>query len=88
MDVTFNAWSVSAYGGPEVLRPVTRPLPAPRPTEVLIRQKASAVLCRESRPIQHFRREPDLNFLGRDEKQSASLGNGDRSRVHENQEHG
>ncbi len=43
MDATFNAWSVTAYGGPDVLQPVARPLPAPGPTEILIQQHASAV---------------------------------------------
>lgn len=43
MDATFNAWSVTAYGGPDVLQPVVRPLPTPGPTGILIEQRASAV---------------------------------------------
>ncbi|MAM61420.1 NAD(P)-dependent alcohol dehydrogenase [Maritimibacter sp. UBA3975] len=40
---TLTAWSVTAYGGPETLAPVTRDMPTPAPTEVLIRIRASAV---------------------------------------------
>jgi len=40
---TLKAWSVTRYGGPEQLAPVTRPLPAPEASEVLIRIRASAV---------------------------------------------
>lgn len=40
---TLNAWSVTAYGGPEKLAPVTRAMPTPGPTDVLIRIRASAV---------------------------------------------
>lgn len=40
---TLNAWSISSYGGPEQLQPVTRPMLTPAPTEVLIRIRASAV---------------------------------------------
>ncbi len=38
-----SAWSVSSYGGPEKLTPVTRPLPTPGPNDVLIRVAASGV---------------------------------------------
>lgn len=40
---SFNAWSISAYGGPEVLKPVTRAMPTPGTNDVLIRVHASAV---------------------------------------------
>ncbi|GKY88278.1 NAD(P)-dependent alcohol dehydrogenase [Sinisalibacter aestuarii] len=40
---TLNAWSVTAYGGPEKLAPVTRAMPTPGPNDVLIRIRASAV---------------------------------------------
>lgn len=40
---TLNAWSVSAYGGPEVLTPVARPMPQPQAHDVLVRVRASAV---------------------------------------------
>ncbi|TYP84381.1 NADPH:quinone reductase-like Zn-dependent oxidoreductase [Maritimibacter alkaliphilus HTCC2654] len=40
---TLTAWSITAYGGPQTLAPVTRDLPAPAPTECLIRVRASAV---------------------------------------------
>ncbi|UWR21759.1 NAD(P)-dependent alcohol dehydrogenase [Sulfitobacter sp. S190] len=43
MDLTRNAWAVSRYGGPDVLVPVSRPVPAPTATQVLIRIRASAV---------------------------------------------
>lgn len=43
MTATLAAWSIERYGAPEVLTPATRPLPAPGPTEVLIRIRASAV---------------------------------------------
>lgn len=43
METTINAWGVSKYGGPDVLKPVSRPVPTPTPTEVLIRIRASAV---------------------------------------------
>ena len=43
MDSTFNAWTVSQYGGPDVLLPVTRAVPKPRANQVLIRIRASAV---------------------------------------------
>lgn len=38
-----TAWRIDHYGGADVLRPVTRPMPAPGPREVLIRIHASAV---------------------------------------------
>ncbi|EAR52561.1 alcohol dehydrogenase, zinc containing [Oceanicola granulosus HTCC2516] len=40
---TLNAWSVTRYGGPEALKPVSRTMPAPGPKDVLIRVRASAV---------------------------------------------
>lgn len=43
MQTTFNAWMVSKYGGPEVLAPVTRPMPTPGSGQLLIRIRASAV---------------------------------------------
>lgn len=43
MDTTFNAWEVTRYGAPEVLAPVSRPLPTPTVDQVLIRIRASAV---------------------------------------------
>jgi len=43
METTVNAWDVSRYGGPDVLRPVARPVAAPKPGQVLIRIRASAV---------------------------------------------
>ena len=43
MTATLSAWRIGRYGAPEVLRPVTRPLPAPGPAEILIRIRASAV---------------------------------------------
>jgi NADPH:quinone reductase-like Zn-dependent oxidoreductase len=43
MPATVSAWSIPRYGAPETLTPVTRPLPEPGPTEVLIRIRASAV---------------------------------------------
>lgn len=43
METTFDAWDVTRYGGPEVLDPVTRPIPTPAEGEVLIRIRASAV---------------------------------------------
>lgn len=55
MDTTFNAWSVSRYGGPDVLKPISRPVATPSASEVLIRIRASAVsradsLMRAGRP--------------------------------------
>lgn len=43
MTETFNAWSIRRYGPPDVLAPVSRPLPKPGPGQVLIRICASAV---------------------------------------------
>jgi NADPH:quinone reductase-like Zn-dependent oxidoreductase len=43
MTATLTAWSIRHYGAPEVLSPVTLPVPAPGPTEILIRIRASAV---------------------------------------------
>ncbi|MCR9127324.1 MAG: NAD(P)-dependent alcohol dehydrogenase [Rhodobacteraceae bacterium] len=43
MIATFNAWSIGRYGAPEVLGPVTRPLPTPGRNEIVIRIRASAV---------------------------------------------
>ncbi len=37
MAATLSAWSINHYGTPEVLDPVTRPMPAPGPAEILIR---------------------------------------------------
>ena len=43
METTFNAWGVSRYGGPDVLIPVSRSVPAPTANQVLVRVRASAV---------------------------------------------
>jgi NADPH:quinone reductase-like Zn-dependent oxidoreductase len=43
MTTTLSVWRISHYGTPEVLHPVARPIPSPRPTEILIRIRASAV---------------------------------------------
>ena len=43
METTFNAWDVTRYGGPDVLKPITRPVPTPTASQVLIRIRASAV---------------------------------------------
>ncbi|RED10650.1 NAD(P)-dependent alcohol dehydrogenase [Pontivivens insulae] len=43
MGTTFNAWNVSRYGGPEVLRSVSCPVHSPAAREVLVRIRASAV---------------------------------------------
>lgn len=43
METTFHAWDVSRYGGPDVLHPVSRPMPTPAATQILIRIRASAV---------------------------------------------
>ena len=40
---TLNAWSVTRYGGPDILKPVKRPTLVPADNEVLIRVRASAV---------------------------------------------
>ncbi|UWQ22663.1 NAD(P)-dependent alcohol dehydrogenase [Jannaschia sp. W003] len=41
--MTYDAWEIRRYGGPERLAPVVRPLPEPGPGEVLVRVRASAV---------------------------------------------
>ncbi len=43
METTFNAWEVTRYGAPDVLTPVTRPVPTPTAGQVLIHIRASAV---------------------------------------------
>ncbi|WP_439124282.1 NAD(P)-dependent alcohol dehydrogenase [Marivita sp.] len=43
MKATFNAWHINRYGGPDVLTPVSRPLPTPTAQQVLVRIRASAV---------------------------------------------
>lgn len=43
METTFKAWSVRSYGEPDVLAPVTRPIPTPKVGQILIRIRASAV---------------------------------------------
>lgn len=43
MTATLTAWSIERYGAPDVLNQVTRPVPTPGPTEILIRIRASAV---------------------------------------------
>ncbi|MEL6745519.1 MAG: NAD(P)-dependent alcohol dehydrogenase [Pseudomonadota bacterium] len=43
METTFNAWDVSRYGAPDVLLPVSRPVPTPTAVQVLVRIRASAV---------------------------------------------
>ncbi|PXW72803.1 NADPH:quinone reductase-like Zn-dependent oxidoreductase [Loktanella sp. PT4BL] len=43
MKATFDAWDVTRYGGPDVLKPVSRPAPQPTAGQVLIRIRASAV---------------------------------------------
>lgn len=43
MTATRTAWNIPRYGRPEIIRPVTLPIPQPSPTEVLIRIHASAV---------------------------------------------
>ncbi|WP_433989263.1 Zinc-type alcohol dehydrogenase-like protein (plasmid) [Pseudoseohaeicola sp. NH-UV-7] len=43
MSATLRAWSIRRYGKPDQLEPVERPMPAPGPTEILIRIHASAV---------------------------------------------
>src|SRR5437870_1430788 len=40
---TMTAVEISTPGAPEVLKPATRPLPAPGPGEVLIRVRAAGV---------------------------------------------
>ena len=34
METTFTAWDVSRYGGPDVLKPVSRIVPTPKPGQV------------------------------------------------------
>lgn len=48
MDNTFNAWDVSRYGGPEVLTPITRTVPTPTESQLLVRIRASAVTRADS----------------------------------------
>ena len=43
MEMTYNAWEVTRYGAPEVLAPVSRPVPTPSANQVLVRIRASAV---------------------------------------------
>jgi NADPH:quinone reductase-like Zn-dependent oxidoreductase len=43
MTATRTAWHIPRYGRPDILTPVTLPMPQPAPTEVLIRIRASAV---------------------------------------------
>lgn len=43
MTATRTAWHIPRYGRPEILTPVTLPMPQPGPDEVLIRIHASAV---------------------------------------------
>lgn len=43
MHTRFTAWKITRYGTPEVMVPVTRPLPTPQKNEVLIRVHTSAV---------------------------------------------
>ncbi|RXV58038.1 NAD(P)-dependent alcohol dehydrogenase [Roseovarius sp. A46] len=43
MTATRTAWHIPRYGRPEILTPVTLPMPQPGPKEVLIRIHASAV---------------------------------------------
>ena len=73
MTATLNAWSIQSYGAPDQLRPVTQPLPAPGPHEILIRIHASAVTRADgmmragkplfARPFLGFRR-PRRNLSG------------------------
>ncbi|PQO24464.1 NAD(P)-dependent alcohol dehydrogenase [Rhodobacteraceae bacterium WD3A24] len=56
MTATLTAWSIDRYGAPEVLTPVTRSVPEPGPSEILIRIGASAVtradgMMRAGRPV-------------------------------------
>ena len=43
LPATMQAVEISAPGGPEVLKPVTRPLPVPKPHEVLIQVAAAGI---------------------------------------------
>ena len=40
---TMTAIAIAGFGGPEVLRPETRPVPQPKPGEILIRVAAAGV---------------------------------------------
>lgn len=73
MTATLTAWSIERYGSPEVLNQVTRLVPIPGPTEILIRIRASAVTRADgmmragqpvfARPFLGFRR-PRRNLSG------------------------
>jgi NADPH:quinone reductase len=43
LPTSMQAVEISAPGGPEVLKPVTRPLPAPKPHEILIKVAAAGI---------------------------------------------
>ena len=43
LPATMNAMAISEYGGPEVLKPVSRPVPQPGPGEILIKVEAAGV---------------------------------------------
>jgi putative PIG3 family NAD(P)H quinone oxidoreductase len=43
LPATMQAVEISAPGGPEVLKPVTRPLPVPKPHEVLVKVVAAGI---------------------------------------------
>jgi len=43
LPATMTAIEIAAPGGPEVLRPATRPVPVPKPGEILIRVAAAGV---------------------------------------------
>lgn len=43
MTATLTVWSISRYGAPELLTPVTRAIPTPGSTEIQIQIRASAV---------------------------------------------
>ena len=43
LPATMQAVEISAPGGPEVLKPVTRPLPTPKPHEVLVKVVAAGI---------------------------------------------
>ncbi|SIS79450.1 NADPH:quinone reductase [Roseivivax lentus] len=56
MTATLSAWRIPHYGAPDILTPVTLPMPEPGQTEVLIRIRASAVtradgLMRRGEPL-------------------------------------
>lgn len=48
MTEKMQAWSVSAYGGPDRLKPVSRPIPRPGPGDILVAVRASAVTRADS----------------------------------------